>query len=175
MFETGVSQDSTPQLLVDEKIVQNTASTLDFYYKVRNPPNQSYLLENFRLDFPADGGLNLSLAYLDEGNLAPIAASIGNGNPPTTMFADYEFGFQYNLDGVPLPDAGTDWLLVRTNTSGYVTGTLSAVRWHDDFIGDALGFVPGASSVGASPVPEPTGLALLSLAVIGLTIKFRRR
>jgi hypothetical protein len=169
-FEQGISQDSTPLLLVDEKVVRNTAGTLDFYYKVRNPPNESYLLEDFNLEFPAGDGLDLSFAYLDEGNLAPITASIGNGNPPTTMFAGYAFGLQYNLDGVPLPDAGTDWLLVRSNTSGYVTGTLSAVRWHDDFIGNAPGFVPDASTV-----PEPNTLALLSVPIIGLALKSRRR
>ena len=159
---------SIPNLLVDEKVVQTTAGTLDFYYKVLNPPNQFTTLMDFGGGFPEGDYLQLDVAYLDEGNLAPSSAAVTTTGGTTS--AAWHFGPDGEVRGVPIPDAGTDWLLLRTNASAYSISTLGGVRGLDDLIISAPAFAPDGNSV-----PEPTALAMLSVGILGLAIKFRRR
>ena len=147
-----------PVFFVDEKIVQNTTGTLDFYFKLRNFSTPQPLRYFFVL-YPSS--IQATAFYLDEGNLAPTGA--------------YTFGGVNDIVGPTLGSGGTDTLLLRTDANAYTSGTVEAFRLSfDDFdIQPGTGLVPAANSVGSSAVPEPTGFALLSLAVIGLTIKFR--
>jgi hypothetical protein len=148
---------------VDEKVVQNAAGTLDFYFKLRNV-SEPQSLSDFGILYP--NSIAASQFYIDEGNLAPSRGTIDSiGNQ---AFADYSFGDVIGF-GPLLGPGGTDTLLLRTNTNSLSSGGISVSRHLDDFdIQPVTGLVPAASSV-----PEPSALALLSIALAGLTIKFR--
>ncbi len=152
-----------PVLFVDEKIVQNTAGTLDFYFKVRNV-SDAQTLRTFSLSYP--NSIEASLFYLDEGNLAPTSASFGS------LGGGFTFGGVNDIVGPLVGSGGTDTLLLRTDANAYTSGTVEAFRLSfDDFdIRPATGLVPGVNSV-----PEPNSLALLSVPMIGLALKSRRR
>jgi hypothetical protein len=152
-----------PVFFLDEKIVQNTTGTLDFYFKLRNASDPQNLLE-FSLFYP--NSVEASTFYLDEGNLAPISAGF------SSLGAGYGFGDPQGIVGPLLGSGGTDTLLLRTNAITFTTGgTVEASRSAiDDFgIQPGVGLVPALNSV-----PEPAALALLPLSLVGLTIKLRR-
>ena len=81
---------------VDEKIVQNTTGTLDFYFKLRNVSDHE-TLRTFGVSSP--NSIEASLFYLDEGNLAPTSASFGS------LGGGYTFGGVNDIVG-PLVGSG---------------------------------------------------------------------
>ncbi len=154
-----------PVLFVDEKIVQNTSGTLDFYFKLRNVSDPQ-TLNIFSLSYPAS--IQASAFYLDEGNLGPTNDDFSNMG--SLVSVGWGFG-DAPIIGPQIGSGGTDTLLLRTNANAYTSGPIGALRQIDDFeIQPGTGLVPGASSV-----PEPSALALLCVGILGLGIKFGRR
>ena len=151
-----------PVFFVDEKIVRNGTGTLDFYFKLRNVSDPQPL-RYFDLSFA--NSVQGSAFYVDEGNLAPAGAGFGS------LGAGYIFGGEHDIVGPIIGAGGTDTLLLRTNAITFTNGTVEAFRQSfDDFeIQPATGLVPDAGSV-----PEPSGLALLSVGLVGLSMRFRR-
>jgi hypothetical protein len=155
----------SPVVFADEMIVQNTAGTLDFYFKLRNvdQPRQLSLFS-----FPIDNSIQASAFYLDQGIIAPTSGGIdtvGNQN-----YVDYTFGINPPFTPVTLGPDGTDTLLLRTSAHTYTSGTLFAGLGIDNpEIQSDTALIPAPDSV-----PEPSALALLSVGAIGLSMKKRR-
>jgi hypothetical protein len=157
---------------VDEKVVQNSAGFLDFYY--RFSPLSGEVVQLNSLSIGSISYVN-SLAYVGDGpgDSVPYYGQFeGAGIPTSKPYVSFTFGYTDNLGNyIPaiVGAEGTNYLLLRSSTDAYSSDGFISTSTNEGGFSESQGaFIP------APPVvPEPASVLLIPVGLIALTWRFR--